>query len=590
MEEFQRKNIVSSLYKSTFFVLLMSMFATAIGNVIDGIIIGNMLGADSMAAFGFTTPLQKFTAILPNVLMLGMQILCSQELGKGRLNAAIGAFSLSVSVGVILSILFAIIFFAVPGKISDLLGADESFDIIRTETINYFQAFALGLPAMAAVTLLTPIMQLDSDRQRAVKAVTILSAANVIGDLIAIFYFGGGMWSIGIATAVSYWLALAFLLLHFLNPEATFKFSFADIEISNLRQIFLNGVPIALGRGASMLQNGLLNYVALGAAGSAGVAALAIWNNIFSMVEAIPKATASAMQIIAGIFIGEQDKRQILKLLKIALKYATVISGVTFLILIFFDPIISDIYTGDNDTLVFELVAYGIYFMAFTIIFQAFAFILQYFYQAYGRFKLVSFMAVANNFLFIVPLALVLTPRFEMTGIWLAILLNNVLFLIAIFIGVWIFYKKITLKPEDILLLPKDFDSAENPQINMTVNFKDDDLSLSEIVEVFLEKYNISRKKTMYAAICVEEVVENILEYGFNDGQKHSIDIRIVIKGEEVIIRFRDDCRAFNPKKWYEFHNPEDLTAHIGIRLVSKIAKEFKYINVLKLNNLIIKI
>ena len=455
MEEFHGKDIVSSLYKGTFFVLLMSMLATTIGNVIDGIIIGNNLGADAMAAFGFNTPLQKFTAILPNLLMMGMQIICSQKLGKGKLNEAIGAFSLAVSVGVIVSILFAVIFFAVPGKIADLLGADESFGIIRTETINYFQAFSFGLPAMAAVTLLTPIMQLDSDRQRAVKAVTILSASNVIGDLIAIFYFGGGMWSIGIATAVSYWLSLAFLLLHFRKPEATFKFSFADIKFSDFGQMFFNGVPVALGRGASMCQSSLLNYLAVGTgAGAAGVAALAIFNNIFSMVEAILKAAASATQIISGIFIGEQDKRAILKLLKISFKYATLISALTLLILIFGAPTVAGMYINNSDSLVFELVVYGINFMAFSAMFQIFALILQYFYQAYGRFKLVSFMAVANNILFIAPLALILTPRFEMTGIWLSILLNNVLFLIAIFIGIWIFYKKFTFKSEDMLLLP----------------------------------------------------------------------------------------------------------------------------------------
>ena len=94
----------------------------------------------------------------------------------------------------------------------------------------------------------------------------------------------------------------------------------------------------------------------------------------------------------------------------------------------------------------------------------------------------------------------------------------------------------------------------------------------------------------MYASICVEEMVYNIFEHGFNDGKKHSIDIRILIKGEEITLRIRDDCRPFNPKKWYEIYNPEDVTKHIGIRLVAKMAKEIKYVNVMNLNNLIIKI
>ena len=199
-------------------------------------------------------------------------------------------------------------------------------------------------------------------------------------------------------------------------------------------------------------------------------------------------------------------------------------------------------------------------------------------------------MAFANNVLFVVPFVLILTPQIEMTGIWAGFFLSKLAFLLAIVFGVWYYYKKVTFDPEDMLILPKDFGSPDNPQMNMTVNFKDDDLSISEVVEVFLEKNNISRKKTMYSAICVEELVMNILEHGFNDGEKHSIDIRVLIKGEEITLRIRDDCRLFNPKKWQEIYNPEDVTAHIGIRLVAKMAKSIQYINVMNLNYLIIKI
>lgn len=594
MENFQlrkyRKFIVTRLYRVTFLVLLMSMLATAIGNVIDGIIIGNMLGADAMAAFGFTTPLQKFTAILPNVLMLGMQILCSQKLGKGKLDEANGTFSLAVSIAGGLAILFAIIFFAVPGKIADLLGATENFGIIRTETINYFQAYALGLPAMAAVTLLTPIMQLDSDRARAVKSVAILSASNVIGDLIAIFYFGGGMWSIGIATAVSYWLACSFLLLHFRKPEANFKFSFANIKISDLSKMLLNGSPILLGRGASMLQSGLLNHVALGAGGAAGVAAVAIWNNILSLVEAVPKSIASSTQLISGIFVGEKDKNSILKLIKIALRSSSLVSVTLTIILIFAAPLIAGVYTSGNAEGVFDMVVEGLYFMAGSVIFMTLIVLLQYFYQACGRFKIVNTMAVANNILFIAPLALILTPYFGMTGIWATLLLNSVIMLAAVIFGVWYYHKKITFKPEDMLLLPKDFDAAENINLDINVSEKAEILQLSKQIKNFCESHNVNKQKSLYAAICVEEMAKNIFEYGFTDGQLHSIDIRVIIQGENVTIRIRDDCRAFNPKKWQEIYNPENPVDHIGIRLVGNMSKEFNYVNVLKLNNLIIKI
>ena len=412
-----------------------------------------------------------------------------------------------------------------------MLGADKSLGAVRQETIDYVQASSLGLPAIAAVTILSPIMQLDGDKKRAVTAVTILSASNVIGDLICVTYFGGTMWGIGIATTVSYCLSAGYLILHFFKPDANFKFTPAFMQFSKLKEMLLIGSPIALGRGASMLQAGFLNYVALSIGGGNGVAAVAIFHNIFSMIEAVPKALSSAAQMIAGILIGEEDKKSISRLTKVAVKYATIISLTMAGILIFAAPLIADIYTSDSDEKVFEMVVDSVKWIGFTLAFMAFSEILQYFYQAYGRYKLVNVMAFANNLLFVMPFVWILTPYFEMTGIWAGFFLSKLAFLLAIILGVWYFYKKITFNLEDMLLLPKDFGSPDNPQMNMTVNFKDDDLNVSEVVKVFLEMHDISRKKTMYAAVCVEEMVNNILEHGFNDGKKHSIDVRVLIKG-----------------------------------------------------------
>ena len=100
----------------------------------------------------------------------------------------------------------------------------------------------------------------------------------------------------------------------------------------------------------------------------------------------------------------------------------------------------------------------------------------------------------------------------------------------------------------------------------------------------------IDARRSMFAGVCIEEMAGNIVDYGFDDGKDHFVDVRVIVKGEQVIIRLRDDCRPFDPKKQVELYNPEDPAAHIGIRLVRKIATTFDYVNVLKLNNLIVKI
>ena len=168
--------------------------------------------------------------------------------------------------------------------------------------------------------------------------------------------------------------------------------------------------------------------------------------------------------------------------------------------------------------------------------------------------------------------------------------MSYVLSLLAIFLTACKFHGRLTFKLEDYLLLPDDFGAVEGRQLDMTVTDKAEVLGLSECTQNFCEAQDIDERRSMFAGICIEEMAGNIVDYGFDDGKKHFVDVRVIVDGERVIIRIRDDCRPFDPKKQAELYRSEDPTAHIGIRLCRKIATEFNYVNVLKLNNLIIKI
>ena len=67
---------------------------------------------------------------------------------------------------------------------------------------------------------------------------------------------------------------------------------------------------------------------------------------------------------------------------------------------------------------------------------------------------------------------------------------------------------------------------------------------------------------------------------------------RITAKGDDLILRVRDDCELFNVREkgdaWKE--NPDDRTANLGIRMTMAAAKGLKYVNTLGTNTLLITI
>ena len=74
------------------------------------------------------------------------------------------------------------------------------------------------------------------------------------------------------------------------------------------------------------------------------------------------------------------------------------------------------------------------------------------------------------------------------------------------------------------------------------------------------------------------------------DAKKHSIDARVQYNKGELLLRFRDDCKPFNPQESAKLFDPDDIAHNIGIRMVSKIAKKMNYQNMLGMNVLTIRL
>ena len=64
----------------------------------------------------------------------------------------------------------------------------------------------------------------------------------------------------------------------------------------------------------------------------------------------------------------------------------------------------------------------------------------------------------------------------------------------------------------------------------------------------------------------------------------HSVDVRIAVREEGILLRIKDDGIPFDPKERAGLVMKEDPTVHIGIRLVFGLAEEVEYQNLLGLN------
>jgi len=96
----------------------------------------------------------------------------------------------------------------------------------------------------------------------------------------------------------------------------------------------------------------------------------------------------------------------------------------------------------------------------------------------------------------------------------------------------------------------------------------------------------------VFGGVTVCNILVTIVQNGFvRDDKNHILDIRLVYKEGELILRFRDDCPNFDPQKKYEtiFRN-DDMSRMVGAKMIIAKAKDVSYTSMLDLNNLIIRI
>ena len=84
----------------------------------------------------------------------------------------------------------------------------------------------------------------------------------------------------------------------------------------------------------------------------------------------------------------------------------------------------------------------------------------------------------------------------------------------------------------------------------LSISFANDMQELThllQVVNVFLEPRALPSKLVYAVNLILEEILMNIIKYGYDDGESNEIEVQIEVEQEEVALTVIDDGREFNP-------------------------------------------
>ena len=105
--------------------------------------------------------------------------------------------------------------------------------------------------------------------------------------------------------------------------------------------------------------------------------------------------------------------------------------------------------------------------------------------------------------------------------------------------------------------------------------------ALCQNLEKFGQSMGLSKKCVFEANLALDELFTNIISYGFDDKNEHTISITIALQNDELVVNIEDDGIPFNPTNAetpdLECSIEECRIGGLGIHLAKNLMDEVCY-------------
>ena len=396
-------NLNKQFYNYLWAYILVAL-SGCLGNVVDGIIVGNLINEDGVSAIIISKPVNQFIFTLHLLINAGAGMLVAYALGKDDIGKARSlftrAFMLSIGLGVLLAVIGGII---LPDQTARMLCKNE---LILPLASDYLQILLLGNPAFFLMWGLSTMVGVDGSPKLVSLAVIIDNVANLFLDIVFIQWFGWGIAGSSAATVVGHLIGIAILLSHWRIPASQHSFlstrparlalSFDGKEglLSSWKHIISQGAPLAIASISLTLLLLSANNIVQGTLGRTGIFAFAVCMNLLQVYNLYISGTCQTLQSLGAIQVGKGDNEGLRTVLVKAVRFLTISMAVTCLLVWIFPTAIVRLF-GTSDPAFINESNHALRVFALSFIPFGFIYVLMIIYKLYHHHHIALFISFA---------------------------------------------------------------------------------------------------------------------------------------------------------------------------------------------------
>ena len=434
-------------------------------------------------------------------------------------------------------------------------------------------------------------LSLENKGKRTIAASLIYIAVNILLNFLFVQVLHLEELGLALASSLGMWVFMGVQAQVYLSGKSHFQFSSKSVAWRESGGIFRIGVPGALSNVYQTARGLIVNHLIEAFVGSVGISAFAASDNLLRIFWAVPMGMLAVSRLLISVSIGEEDRQTLTDVMRVMFKRFVPLMCVISAALIACAVPLTRLFYRDPAEPVYMMTVWGLRILPLCMPLSIICMHFTCYAQASGKQGLVHILALLDGVVCVAGFTALLIRAIGMNSVYIANVLNGVVTTLVIIGYAWLKRKRLPRNMEQLMVIPEDFGAPEEERMDLSLRSSEDVVSVAEQVQRFCLDRGVDSRRAYLAGLSMEEMAGNIVDHGFTkDKKRHSVDVRVVHKDDDVILRIKDDCVPFDPGERQTITAGDDITKNIGIRMVFKMAQDVQYQNILGLNVLTVRI
>ncbi len=393
----------------------VSMLASALYGLLDGIFVGQFLNETAFAALNLAFPFVVINFSLADLIGLGSAVPIAISLGKKEEQEANNIFSCACIMIVATGALIGGILYASAPALIGMLGAEGE---LAHMAVQYMRVYAICSPVTTIVFAMDNYLRICGQIKRSFTLNILMAVIGAVLEFTFLFVFKWGIWGAALATCSGMLICALLALYPFLRSRLQLRFCRPRFSLDLIRQIITCGSPNFLNNIAGRITSILMNIVLLDMGGPSAVSIYGILMYLGEIVQPILYGVCDSLQPAVGYNWGAGNYARVKAIEKCCFTASAIVSVTATIIMLVIPEQLSSLFIKDPTQSFLTEAGTALQLFSLTYITRWFSFATQSYMIAVDKPVPASIISVSTALMFPLILIGALWPL-KLTGLWL---------------------------------------------------------------------------------------------------------------------------------------------------------------------------